>query len=343
MTDPTIVVSGLTKYYGDVRGVEDLSFAVRPGEVFGFLGPNGSGKTTTIRVLLGLTSPTAGSATLLDTDVTDRDALREARRDLGHVPGDVSFYERTTGERVLDYFGRLKGERRREELLERFPVHLDRRVKTYSRGNRQKLAIVQAFMHEPTVVVMDEPTSGLDPLVQNEFYDLLAEERDRGATVFFSSHILSEVRRVCDRVAVIREGKLVALENIHDLLEKSGKVVRVRLAESPDPDAFRFDGVARATVDADGVLELVVTGNYEGLVSHLDGREIEDIEIRETSLEDVFIHFYGGGDVEDTTDGGGTETGDERGTNTGDEPDVDVSRASGAGGGDEGTGGGGDA
>ena len=288
-----VETAGLTKYYGDVRGVEDLDLAVHSGEVFGFLGPNGAGKSTTIRLLLGLLSPTSGAARLLGSDVTERAALREAKRSLGYIPDDVSFYERTTGTRILDYFGSLRGEGRREELLDRFPVPEERAVKEYSSGNRQKLAIVQAFMHDPDLLVMDEPTSGLDPLLQQEFYALLEEERERGKTIFFSSHILSEVRRLCDRVAVIRDGRLVTVEDIETLVGKSGKVVTVTLEESPDLSTFEFDGVSRASVD-DGTYTVILTGNYDGLIDRLAGYTVRDLSIRETSLEDVFMHFYDG-------------------------------------------------
>ena len=288
-----IALDGLTKYYGDVRGMEDLTFEVAAGEVFGFLGPNGAGKSTAILTMLGLLSPTDGEARLLGRDVTDREALLDAKREVGYIPGDVTFYDRITGERLLDYFGRLKGDQRREELLERFPIPEQRPIGDYSSGNRQKLAIVQAFMHDPALVIMDEPTSGLDPLLQQEFYALVEEERARGVTAFLSSHILSEVRRICDRVAVIRDGRLVTVEDVGVLLAKSGKVVAARLAESPDASAFDIEGVAQATVADDGRYTLIVTGNYDGLIDRLGDYTVEDLEIRETSLEDVFIHFYG--------------------------------------------------
>ncbi|WP_458208146.1 ATP-binding cassette domain-containing protein [Haladaptatus sp. NG-SE-30] len=287
-----IAVEGLTKYYGDVRGVEDLTFAVETGEIFGFLGPNGAGKSTAIRVLLGLLKPTRGTARILGSDVTDRDAAIAARTNVGYVPGDAAFYGDATGERLLDYFGSLAGDERREELLERFPIPRNRKVKAYSRGNRQKLALVQAFMHDPDLVVMDEPTAGLDPLAQNAVYEFLEAEQQRGVTVFFSTHILSEVRKLCDRVCIIRNGRLVALEQIDALLEKSGKVVRLDLAESPAPDDLRFEGVASVSHDEDDY-RLVVTGDdFEGFADVLDRYTIEDMEIRETSLEDVFIEFY---------------------------------------------------
>lgn len=293
MTESVIDIDGLTKHYGDVVGVEDLSFSVDEGEVFGYLGPNGAGKSTTIRVLLGLLAPTAGGASLLGHDVTDRAALLDVKRNVGYVPDESAFYDRITGRRLLDYFERLKGGDRRDELLDRFPIPEDRPIKEYSRGNRQKLAIVQAFMHDPALLIMDEPTSGLDPLLQNEFFDLLDEERSKGTTVFFSSHILSVVRRVCDRVAIIRDGSLVTVEDIETLLAKSGKVVRVELAESPDPSVFRFDGASQVAVE-DGVYTVILSGNYDALIGRLADYTVRDLTVRETSLEDVFMHFYDG-------------------------------------------------
>ncbi|MGM0592561.1 MAG: ABC transporter ATP-binding protein [Halobacteriota archaeon] len=219
----------------------------------------------------------------------------EAKEQVGHIPGDFQFYEGPTGREILEYFARIRGQTRRDELLERFSVPLDRAVRTYSRGNRQKLAIVQAFMHDPRLVVMDEPTSGLDPLVQQEFYDFLHEERRRGVTVFFSTHILSEVRQVCDRVAIIREGKLVTVEDIETLLERSGKVVTISTEEPVDPSAFDFEGVIDASM-TDETLRLVISGNYDTLIDALERYHVTDLEVRQTAIEDVFMHFYGGDD-----------------------------------------------
>ncbi|OLZ39250.1 ABC transporter [Natrinema saccharevitans] len=292
--DP-IELDSLTKYYGDVRGVESLSFTVERGESFGFLGPNGAGKSTAIRVLLGLLKPTEGTASLMGRDVTDRNELRDAKRHLGYLPSDVAFYDRVTGADVLDHFGRLRGDVRREELLERFPVPLDRNVKAYSSGNRQKLAIVAAFMHEPDLAIMDEPTAGLDPLVQNEFYELLAERRDAGRTSFFSSHILSEVRRVCDRVGIIRNGRLIELDTVENILAEGGTIATVRLAEEPPAAALEFEGVAR--VDRrDGEYRLVLAREFDALIDRLHEYTVLEMEVREASIEDVFMHFYGGGD-----------------------------------------------
>ncbi|CQR51210.1 MULTISPECIES: ABC transporter ATP-binding protein [Haloferax] len=308
MSVPAIDIDGLTKFYGDVRGVEELSLSVPEGELFGFLGPNGAGKSTTIRLLLGLLKPTDGTARILGVPVDDRDSFLDVLGRVGHIPGDPRFYDDVSGRKTLDYFAGLSGDDRRDELLDRFPVPLDRPVRAYSRGNRQKLAIVQAFMHDPRVVVMDEPTSGLDPLVQQEFYEFLREERDRGVTVFFSTHILGEVREVCDRVAIIRDGRLVAVEDIDDLLARSGKVVSVRSPDAIDLADFEFPETIDARIEPDGSLRLVTSGNYDALVDALDGYRVDDLEVRETAIEDVFMHFYDEGGGESGGEGDGEST-----------------------------------
>jgi ABC-2 type transport system ATP-binding protein len=290
-----IHLAELHKHFGGVKAVDGVSFDVEQGEIFGFLGPNGAGKSTTIRTLLGFLQPTSGTAQVFGTDSTDRAGMREVKTELGYLPSDVQFPEGVTGRQALDYYAGLKGDDRRGPLLDDFPVPLDRKIKTYSRGNRQKLAIVQAFMHEPDLLVMDEPTAGLDPLVQERFYDFLDGEVDRGATVFFSTHILSEVRRMCERVAIIRAGQLVTVEDIDDLLHKSGKVVHVRSPDALAPEDFQFDGVASAEA-VDGGLRLLVTGNYDELLDRLTDYHVTDLDVRETAIEDVFMHFYDEGE-----------------------------------------------
>ncbi|USZ69160.1 ABC transporter ATP-binding protein [Halorussus salilacus] len=297
-----IETAGLTKYYGDTRGIEDLSLSVREGEVFGFLGPNGAGKTTAIRTLLGLISPTAGSATVLGRDVTDERELIEAKRDIGYLPSDPGFDEGATGRRLVRYHADLKGDERSDELLERFDPPVEREVGEYSRGNVQKLALVLTFMHDPDLVVMDEPTSGLDPLMQERLYEFIEEEQARGTTFFFSSHVLSEVRKVCDRVGIIREGRLAALEGVEELLDRSGKRVAVSVEGSLDPADFDIEGVHDLSVgDADA--SFMYTGEYDALLDHLRNYRIRDIEIEEAPLEAVFMKFYG-----DAPDGDGGET-----------------------------------
>jgi len=287
-----IEVSGLSKHYGDVRANDDLTFTVQEGEIFGYLGPNGAGKTTTIRSLLGFQSPTEGTATVLGHDVRDEDELLEAKAEIGYLPGDPGLDEQVTGREYLDYQSSLKGDERREELLELFDPPLDRKIREYSRGNKQMVGIVQAFMHDPELVIMDEPTSGLDPLKQEAFNEFIRGERSKGKTVFFSSHVLGEVRRVCDRVGIIREGNLVTLEEIDALLRRGGKRVRVHTRSDADLARLSGEGILDRETFDDGV-QFTFTGDYNTLVSVLADYDIVDLEIEEPPLEDVFMHFYG--------------------------------------------------
>lgn len=287
-----IEANELTKAYGSVIGVDSLSFHVESGEVFGFLGPNGAGKTTFIRLLLGLISPTAGTASVLGADVRDEAALIDAKRQIGYLPANLGFDPGATGEDVLDYHGAVKGDSRRQDLLAMFSPPIDRPIREYSTGNKQMLGLVQAFMHDPDLVIMDEPTSGLDPLKQERFHEFIRTERDRGTTVFFSSHVLSEVRRVCDRVGILREGSLVALEDIDTLLAQGGKRVHLRATEDVHDRIRSLDGA----FDLDTVgheLHFTYAGGYNELLDRLAGFDILDIEITEPPLEDVFMHYYG--------------------------------------------------
>ena len=306
-----IEVSGLTKDYGEVLANDDVSFDVAEGEVFGYLGPNGAGKTTTIRTLMGFQSPTAGTATLLGADVREESELIAAKRRIGYLPATPSFDETATGRRVLDLHASIKGDERSAELLDLFDPPLDRPIREYSTGNAQKLGIVQAFMHDPDLVVMDEPTAGLDPLMQRRFEEFVRAERERGTTVFLSSHVLSEVRRLCDRVGIIRDGRIVTVERVADLIGRSGKVVAARVAGSVEADAVTIDGAhdvaARsatvadaetAAADADGAatateLSFTYTGDVNDLVDFLDGLDLLELDVREAPLEDVFMRFYG--------------------------------------------------
>ena len=294
----------LTKYYGETRGIEDVSFAVEEGEVFGFLGPNGAGKTTLIRTLLGFQSPTGGGATMLGRDVTDEREMIEARREIGYLPAEPVFDENATGRRLLEYYGALRGDERSDELLDMFDPPLQRKIGGYSRGNKQMLGIVLAFMHDPNLILMDEPTSGLDPLKQERFVEFVGREHDRGKTVFLSSHILGEVQKMCERVGIIRAGRLVELENVETLLGRSGKFVRVRVADEIRVDDFAFPGVHDLTVGSGGTTDagdrrggetvtFTFTGEYNVLLDHLTGYDVLDAEIEEAPLEEVFMRFYG--------------------------------------------------
>ncbi|AZH24431.1 ABC transporter ATP-binding protein [Haloplanus aerogenes] len=288
-----IEVQGLTKAYGDTLANDHLDFSIERGEIFGYLGPNGAGKSTTIRQLMGFQAPTEGTARIFGHDVRNDRELRQAKARIGFLPGEPAFTPSVTGAELLDYQAALKGDERRDELLDIFTPPLDRQIREYSTGNKQMLGIVQAFMHDPDLLIMDEPTSGLDPLKQEAFHAFLREERDRGKTIFFSSHILGEVRRVCDRVGIIREGRLVTVEAVDDLLERGGKQVRVHTAEPVTEADFDVDGIVG--FEAEGrQAQFTFTGDYNDLFAALADHRLVDIEIDEPPIEEVFMHFYGG-------------------------------------------------
>jgi ABC-2 type transport system ATP-binding protein len=283
----------LTKFYGRHRGVVELSLEVAPGEVFGFLGPNGAGKTTTIRVLLDLIRPTSGAVRVLGLDA-QRDGV-EVRRRVGYLPGELALSERLTPREQLAYFARLRGgvdPTRISALAERFELELHRPIRDLSRGTKQKVGIVQAFAHRPELLVLDEPTAGLDPLMQQTFNELLRETAAGGGTVFLSSHVLSEVQHVADRVGIIREGRLVAIEDVASLHGKAVRHLEVRFAGAPPAEELRaVPGVREATVDG---LEahLVAEGSLDALVKALAAHEVVDLRSREPDLEEIFLAHY---------------------------------------------------
>jgi ABC-2 type transport system ATP-binding protein len=297
-------LDNLTKAYGEIRANDGLTLDIEQGEIFGYLGPNGAGKTTTIRLVLGFLQPTAGTARVLGTDVTDRRELVATKHRLGYLPDEPGFDPRDTGREVLDLHERVKGGQRRAELLELFEPPLNREIREYSRGNVRKLGLVTTFMHDPDLVVLDEPTGGLDPLLQQRFGEFLRAEAHRGVTVFFSSHILSEVRRLCDRVGIIRQGRLVEVEPVEELLGRTGKVVRLDSAEPIPADIFDRDGISdlklaesAATLDSVDTVEgctFTFTGDLSALIRSLSEYELFDLTIEEAPLEDVFLQFYGG-------------------------------------------------
>jgi ABC-2 type transport system ATP-binding protein len=285
----------LTKSYGSARGVLDLDLEVRPGEVFGFLGPNGAGKTTTIRVLLDFLRPTRGRAFVFGLDA-QRDSLA-IRAQVGNLPGDFVLEERMTGEQLLGLYGRLRGVRHlgyARELAERLGADLSRPMRHLSHGNKRKIGLVQALFHRPPLVILDEPTGGLDPLVQEEFLGIVDETRSEGRTVFFSSHVLSEVERVCDRVGIIREGRMVAHETTASLLEKRYRRLTLQFAESVDPAPFAaVPGVSELQADG-GIIRLRLEGEIDPLVKLAAQHALLDLDLERPSLEDVFLTYYGG-------------------------------------------------
>jgi ABC-2 type transport system ATP-binding protein len=289
-----IAARELTKAYGRRRGVVGLTFDVEPGEVFGFLGPNGAGKTTTIRTMLDFISATSGDIRIFGLD-SRRDSV-EIHRRIGYLPGELALYERMSGAEFLGHLAALRGgvdARYVRQLVERLDLDPSVRIRSLSHGNRQKVGLVQAFMHRPEMLVLDEPTQGLDPLVQQTFYELVTEVRSEGRSVFLSSHVMSEVERLCDRVAIIREGQLVTVEAIGDLKIRSVREIELRFAGPPPLDAFaKLPGVQHATAAGD-VVRLQVHGSVDPIVKVAAGYEVIDLTSHEPSLEDVFLAFYG--------------------------------------------------
>jgi len=288
-----IETDGLTKRYGSVLALEDVSVSIEPGEIFGFLGPNGAGKSTMIRLLLGFLHPTAGRASVLGLD-SERSSV-EIRSRIGYLPGGIALYDSLSGEELLDYLVALygRGPVRRAELVDRLeltPTILRRRVRDYSRGMRQKIGIVQALQHDPELAILDEPTEGLDPLMQRVFYDVLDGLRAAGRTIFFSSHVLSEVERVCDRVAIIRRGRIVALEDVTALLARRRRHVELRVDGTP-PDLSAVPGVSRLAV-TDGLLTCDLEGDVGSFVRAIAGVPVVDLTIEPAHLEEAFLEFY---------------------------------------------------
>jgi ABC-2 type transport system ATP-binding protein len=286
---------GLSKRYGrdPIPALSDVAIAVEQGEIFGFLGPNGAGKSTLIRLLLGFLHPTAGRASVLGRDI-ERDSV-EIRRRTGYLPGGIAFWDSLTGERLLDELVAMTGRRpvRRAELLDRLELDaatLRRPVRDYSRGMRQKLGIVQALQHDPELAILDEPSEGLDPLMQRAFYELLDELRGAGRTIFFSSHILSEVERVCDRVAIVRHGHLVALEDVAALIARRRRIVELR-AEPPLPVLEEVEGVSDVHV-LDGHLTCRLEGDVGPFLAAIRDLRIHDLTIEPARLEEAFLEFY---------------------------------------------------
>ena len=292
--DDIIKLERLTKFYGKNRGIEDVSLEVRRGEIFGYLGPNGAGKTTTIRLLLDLIRADRGEARVFGLDVR-RDS-RAIRSRLGFLPGELFLYDKLSGEELLRFYARIRngsGPDNVRALAERLQCDLSRPIRTLSQGNKRKLGLIQALMHEPDLLMLDEPSNGLDPLVQHELYGLLEEARQRGQTVFLSSHNLPEVERICQRVAIIRSGRIAALEAVNDFKRRSLREVEVRFATAVD--AARLAAVKNFFLQESHPLMVRgrVTGDMGPLLEALARLPVRDLLSREPSLEDIFLAYYG--------------------------------------------------
>ena len=290
---PVIATRGLSKDYGSGRGLFGLDLEVGQGEVFGLLGPNGAGKSTMLRLLLDLIKPTAGSARVLGLDSIS-DSL-EVRGRVGFLPGDLALYPKLTGGGVLEYFTQLRGgvdRRVRDALVERFDAVLDRPIRQLSTGNRQKLGLVQAFMHEPELLILDEPIAGLDPLVQRSFHSLLSEVRAQGRTVLLSSHTLSEVERVTDRLAILRNGRLVVVDSVENLRRVAVQRLEIEFAAPVDPAEFRaLPGVVDAAA-VDATVTVSFEGSADPVVKVAASHYVRAVRPQDGDLEDIFLRYY---------------------------------------------------
>jgi ABC-2 type transport system ATP-binding protein len=291
---PVIQIEKLTKFYGEHRGVIDVDLEVNEGEIFGFLGPNGAGKTTTIRTLLDLIRPSSGRALVFGIEST-ADPVAIHRR-IGYIPGEFALYDRLTGGQTMDYFANLRGGVDRayqSSLIERFDIDPKRRYKELSKGNKQKIGLVIALQHQPEMLILDEPTSGLDPLVQQSFFELVREAQAEGRTVFLSSHILSEVERTCERVAIIRAGRIVRRGRVEDLRDLAHHQVELRFTGPVPAGEFAdLPGVSDVTAE-EHTLKLRVSGPVTPVVRAAARYELLDFVSREPTLEETFLAEYG--------------------------------------------------
>ena len=294
MREQAIVLNQLTKHYGTHRGINDLSFSVNEGEFFGFIGPNGAGKSTTIRTLMGLIHPSGGNASIFGLDCQTKASV--IARDVGYLPSENSYYENMKVRELLQYTADLYGmdcETKMYELSERLNLDLTRKIEDLSLGNKKKVGIVSAIMTSPKLIIMDEPTSGLDPLIQQAFYDILKEENCRGATVFFSSHVLSEVQKLCDRVAILKEGQLIGIQSIKELRESGYKKVSLSAKEAIPRDFFNLSGIANYAETADKTsVSFMYNGNITAIIDKLHLLHLDDVLLEEPSLEEIFMHYY---------------------------------------------------
>jgi len=294
MSVPAIDITGLTKTYGRDRGIEDINLQVDEGEIFGFIGPNGAGKSTTIRVLLNLLFPTSGKAQIMGMDVV-RDS-KKIKYHTGYVPSDANAYPHMETEEFLRYCGRFfrpdGNGRRINELTELFEVDRKRKISDLSMGNRKKISIIQSLLHEPKLLIVDEPTMGLDPLMQSRFFELLRSENRKGMTVFFSSHTLSDVQMLCRRVAIIREGRIIKVEEIETLRKRQLKKIYVEFNGQEDNPLMGLQGIEDTPLVSGRTVKFLFSGDINRLLSTLSNRNITDMTIEEPSLEEIFMHYY---------------------------------------------------
>lgn len=287
-----VEINNLTKYYGKERGIIDVSFNVEENEIFGFIGPNGAGKSTTLRTILALIYPTSGSAKIFGKDCIKHGP--EIKKEIGYLPSEVFYYDKMKVIDLLNYsasFYKKDCSKRIKELAEIMDLNLQKRIDDLSFGNKKKVGIVQGLLHEPKLIILDEPTSGLDPLMQQKFFELLQEENKKGATILFSSHILGEVQRMCNRVAIIKEGKIIQLEKISALQENNYKKIKVQTTENLDQNYFNIEGVSNLEVKQN-IVSFLFRGNINSIMKKISELEITNVWIEEPDLEEIFLHYY---------------------------------------------------
>jgi ABC-2 type transport system ATP-binding protein len=290
-----IETTKLTKYYGKSRGIVDVDMTVAQGEIYGFIGPNGAGKSTTIRTLLGLIHPTSGSATIFGKDIVKLGP--EIRQEVGYLPSEVFYYDDMRAIDLLRYSAsfyskdRKTTEKRIDYLAELLDLDMKKKIDDLSYGNKKKVGIIQGLAHEPKLIILDEPTGGLDPLIQQQFFHLLREEKEKGATVLFSSHILGEVQKLCDRVAIIKEGSIIKVEQIKTLLENATKRFKLEMTGAPDAARFQIDGVSDLSMTNHSV-SFLFRGHINDMTKILAEQDLLDLQVEEPDLEEIFMHYY---------------------------------------------------
>ena len=286
-----VEIKNLTKNYGKSRGITDVSLSIEQGEVFGFIGPNGAGKSTTIRTLLGLIHPTSGSATIFGKSSSeDPEVLKE----VGYLPSEVFYYDNMRVIDLLKYsasFYKKDCTKRINELAEIMDLDLSKKIDDLSFGNKKKVGIVQGLLHEPKLIILDEPTSGLDPLMQQKFFELIAQENKRGATVFFSSHILGEVQKMCSRVAFIKEGKIIKLEKMSALQDNSYKRIKLQTKSEIIRESFNLEGISKLEIEGNSA-DFIFKGNINSIIKRIGELELKNLTIDEPDLEEIFMHYY---------------------------------------------------
>ncbi|MBN1157958.1 MAG: ABC transporter ATP-binding protein [Bacteroidales bacterium] len=294
MQQPVIRIKDLTKYYGKAKGIEHVNLTVQEGEIFGFIGPNGAGKSTTIRILLNLIFPTNGSAEVLGMDV-----IRESKRIkklTGYIPSDANAYMKMTVAEFLAYSSRFyfsgNSGRKIRELTVLFDLDTKRKIADLSRGNRKKVAIIQSMVHNPKLLILDEPTTGLDPLMQQQFFELLRKENHNGMTIFFSSHVLSEVQLLCERVAIIKEGEIIKIENIDNLRKKQLKKVFLEIEGEIPREIATIAGIEHIMMNSGNMLSFLFSGDINDLIRTLSATKLMNMTLEEPSLEEIFMHYY---------------------------------------------------